>query len=185
MSERGPRHQAKLAGESRYFTGKPCLRGHLSERITGCGACTECRRELECERYKENYEKKIKPKRSTPQALEMAALKMAKIRSSMPDEKKQADRERAKLKPREWRRKNPGHRNALKRKYIADKSNRTPKWANLQKINDFYKNCPAGNHVDHIVPLRAKNASGLHVHHNLQYLPAHENMRKNNRFEVK
>ena len=185
MNERGPRHQAKLAGESRYFTGKPCLRGHLSERITNCGACTECRRELERERYKKNYEKKIKPRRSTPQALEMAALKMAKIRSSMSDEKKQADRERAKLKSREWRRKNPGHRNALKRKYIADKFNRTPKWANLQKINDFYKNCPPGNHVDHIVPLRAKNASGLHVHHNLQYLPAHENMRKNNRFEVK
>lgn len=184
MSEKGARHKAKLAGESRYFTSKPCSRGHISERMTDSGVCMECRRELERERYKENYEKKIKPRRSTPKALEAAATKMAKIRASMPEEKKQAYRERAKLKAREWRKKNPGHRNALKRKYVADKANRTPRWADLQKINNFYKNCPPGHHVDHIVPLRAKNASGLHVHHNLQYLPAHENMRKNNRFEV-
>ena len=36
------RHIAIVAGASRYRTGKPCLRGHLSDRYTGTGTCVEC-----------------------------------------------------------------------------------------------------------------------------------------------
>ncbi len=57
----------------------------------------------------------------------------------------------------------------------------TPKWANLQAITDFYKNCPEGCHVDHVIPLNGKNVSGLHVLENLQYLPAAENLKKSNK----
>jgi hypothetical protein len=65
----------------------------------------------------------------------------------------------------------------------AAKLQRTPKWANQDAIKEFYQNCPAGHHVDHIIPLQAERASGLHVIENLQYLSVAENTSKQNRFE--
>jgi hypothetical protein len=58
-----------------------------------------------------------------------------------------------------------------------------PIWANLKKIMEIYVNRPEGYHVDHIIPLRGKTVSGLHVESNLQYLPALENMKKHNTFK--
>lgn len=56
-----------------------------------------------------------------------------------------------------------------------------PKWADIEKIREVYKNCPKGYHVDHIIPLRGKNVCGLHVHYNLQYLTPKQNMIKGNK----
>lgn len=59
----------------------------------------------------------------------------------------------------------------------------TPIWARKKDIRNFYKDCPANYHVDHIVPLKGKNVSGLHCLKNLQYLKAEANLRKGNRYE--
>ena len=67
-------------------------------------------------------------------------------------------------------------------KYRAAKINRTPIWANLDKIKEIYDLCPEGYHVDHIVPLQGELVSGLHVENNLQYLLAEENLKKHNKF---
>lgn len=60
--------------------------------------------------------------------------------------------------------------------------NAIPIWANLEKIKDFYRFCPVGYEVDHIIPLRGKYVSGLHVEGNLQYLSKTENRSKSNKF---
>lgn len=69
-------------------------------------------------------------------------------------------------------------------KYRSAISNRTPSWANLSAIKDIYDNCPAGYHVDHIIPLQGINVSGLHVENNLQYLLAKDNLVKTNKFDI-
>lgn len=71
---------------------------------------------------------------------------------------------------------------ARQAKYSAAKLQRTPPWADLEKIRKIYRNCPEGYHVDHIIPLQGELISGLHVESNLQYLPAIENCRKGNKF---
>jgi hypothetical protein len=71
--------------------------------------------------------------------------------------------------------------NAREAKRRAIKLNATPRFADLKKIKEIYKNCPKGYHVDHIIPLTSKVVCGLHVHWNLQYLTANDNRRKSNK----
>lgn len=59
----------------------------------------------------------------------------------------------------------------------------TPKWCNKTVLNKFISNCPEGYHVDHIIPLRGKFVWGLNTPENLQYLPAQENLSKNNKID--
>lgn len=69
-------------------------------------------------------------------------------------------------------------------KYKLDRANRCVTWANSSEIVSFYKNCPEGYHVDHILPLKGILVSGLHILENLQYLTAEENMQKGNRIDL-
>jgi hypothetical protein len=77
--------------------------------------------------------------------------------------------------------KNPHIQKAILAKRRAAKLKATPKFANLNKIKEVYKNCPKGYHVDHIIPLQGKNVCGLHVEWNLQYLTPSDNHSKSNK----
>lgn len=37
-------------------------------------------------------------------------------------------------------------------------------------------------HVDHIIPLKGRQVSGLHIETNLRIIPAQENVRKSNKW---
>lgn len=74
-------------------------------------------------------------------------------------------------------------------KHRADKIQRTPPWADLDKIKTVYieatrisKETGIVHHVDHIVPLMGRKVSGLHVFENLQIIPARDNLSKSNNF---
>jgi hypothetical protein len=66
-----------------------------------------------------------------------------------------------------------------------------PPWADKQKIREIYKlasrlwdETGEPHHVDHIIPIKGKAVSGLHVHDNLQVIKAVDNLRKGNKFEA-
>jgi 5-methylcytosine-specific restriction endonuclease McrA len=68
----------------------------------------------------------------------------------------------------------------------------TPKWLtdeNKAEMQAIYVKCTQltketgiSHHVDHIIPLKGKTVTGLHVPWNLQILTATENISKGNRF---
>jgi hypothetical protein len=83
--------------------------------------------------------------------------------------------------------------NANVNKRRADKLNRTPKWLtkdDLWLIKEAYELSVLRTklfgfkwHVDHIIPLKGKTVSGLHVPNNLQVIEGKLNIMKNNKFE--
>jgi len=76
---------------------------------------------------------------------------------------------------------NKGYYKSKSNKRRALKQKAIPKFANLDKIKEIYKNCPKGYHVDHIIPLNNPIVCGLHVEWNLQYLSAKDNCSKGNK----
>jgi 5-methylcytosine-specific restriction endonuclease McrA len=83
-----------------------------------------------------------------------------------------------------WAKSNPGKIVAAKARRRAAEKQQCPAWSELLEVQDFYERCPEGMEVDHIVPLRGKLVSGLHVLENLQYLEQSENRKKGNRFNL-
>ena len=100
----------------------------------------------------------------------------------------QRNKEHYKELSRKWAAENRDKANAIKAKYKAAKIQRTPQWADLDKIEEFYaearrltEETGIDHHVDHIFPLRGDVVSGLHVETNLQILTAEQNHRKYNK----
>lgn len=90
---------------------------------------------------------------------------------------------------KKWVEANPDKDRAAKAANRADRIMRVPVWADRERIKTYYNVCAFFNeingyakyHVDHILPLNGKKVSGLHVHNNLQVIPAKDNLRKGNR----
>lgn len=176
------RQEALALGKGRYFTGKPCLRGHLSERWTKWRGCIECMQgEIE-DRYRA---------RAKARGIDLKALSIERTRrydKRHPDRRRaisKAWRERNKGKVAacnaRWDKANPERRCALVQKRKAQKLQATPVWANIAEIEQVYKERPKGMQVDYIVPLISPVVCGLHVPWNLQYLTPSENFSKGNR----
>lgn len=100
--------------------------------------------------------------------------------------------DQAKQRYKQWAIENRGIINANVRRYELAKINRTPCWINkvdLWIMKEAYDLAAKRTkllgflwHVDHIIPLRGKTVSGLHVPSNLQVIPAVLNISKGNKF---
>lgn len=92
-------------------------------------------------------------------------------------------KERAYANTARWKRKNKKVYNAYLSSVKKLVKQATPKWLDMKLLQIVHKNCPDGMQVDHIIPIKNENVSGLNVPWNLQYLSAFDNNSKNNKFD--
>lgn len=176
MLEILPRWLARREGHVFYFTGQPCRNGHLDKRYVSYNRCKTCH---EINVAKQKLRPEFKAKHS-------ARDKAWKLRN--PEGRKQAvtnwelkNPDHKRIRTKEWERRNPERVKAKKKRMgSAQKRARRqrPPWVDRSMLRAIYAACPPGHSVDHIIPLKGKTVSGLHVPWNLQYLTQSENSTK-------
>lgn len=193
------RAAARLAGASRYFTGKPCLRGHVAERVTANATCVDCYVVAHRERYHADplrlEKRKAGYQRNREKILaaqkEYAARKSDQIRARKA-EYTRANRESLSATHRRWRNGPGRHKAAAVQNERRHRHRRqTPPWVDRNACRVFYEIASRASRctgipfeVDHVIPLAGKAVSGLHVPWNLAVIPAYQNRKKGNRLPL-
>lgn len=195
------RNEAIQSGRLFYFTGKPCLRGHVVERRVANYCCVQCEAEKSARYYRESTEKALAAQKKWRDKNKVQLANRQKRYRTENAEKiaeslrqwREVNKDRVADTKKQWVENNRGKKNASLSKRHAAKLNRSPIWLSeddLWVIEEAYNLAKIRQqatgivwHVDHIVPLQGKSVSGLHVPWNLQVIPAVENMSKGNRFQ--
>jgi hypothetical protein len=174
---------------------KPVSLFYANKRMKD-GVNTFC---IECHKA-DNLQRKQKNRANT----EFKAAENAKTA-----QRRSANKERYNKLTKEWRTRNVEHLRTYGQAYRAQHQGlinflcqkrkialqqRTPLWLSeddFWMIEQAYDIAAARTkltgiswHVDHVIPLRGKTVSGLHTPLNLRVIPASENQRKSNTFEV-
>ena len=179
------RKEAKEIGSKYYYTGQPCIRGHVAIRKTK-GSCVECMKE---DWALDNAKRAEKPKSEASKAAGKRYYEKNKV----------AVKARANARPkvevtaykRKYKDANPELYKALtsvrKRRHRAA----TPKWVTPEQklaMRQLYLQAMeltrlTGERyvVDHIVPLISDEVCGLHVPWNLRVITQEENLKKSNK----
>lgn len=180
-----PKKKAKEFGLKRFFTFKPCSFGNLSERHTSSGKCL-C---ADCAEYIRLKTADWHRRNSSS----VAARK--KIQKSIdPDYQRRyylANKEKVSARCRINYELNPERHFEKAKRRVVSKMNRTPPW--YGELDEFavieikslcwYRERATGIkwNIDHMIPMQAKTASGLHCWQNFQVIPEFHNKSKRNR----
>jgi hypothetical protein len=199
--------EARDSGEKHYFTGKPCKRGHISLRQTSGLSCMECNRENQAERMKDKEKRAAQiartvawTKRKRAESVEFKnkdnEYRKEWTRKKMQDpEYALKIKEQSRISSAKRREQNPTENRFKAASYKASRINRSPPWLtknDRNQMRSFYAIRDWLNitmfgvkyEVDHVVPLRGRTVSGLHVPWNLQVIRGTENSRKGNKHET-
>lgn len=176
---------AKSQGLLRYHTGKPCKHGHVDDRLVSNGTCCECNKLKVLKWQQENPDKTKRNHDAWVQRNPGVAAKRANDWYNA-----NIDRHREQVK--KYHASKPHFRALLSSKARASQLQRTPSWLTEDDwwmIDQIYQLAQLRTaatsvewHVDHIIPLRGKTVSGLHVPANLRVIPAKLNLKKGNRY---
>ena len=177
------RAAAKAAGETTYFTGRPCKFGHVVNRVTASGSCVECAKA----NHRRSYKKRIA---ANPNWFKEQYAKNPEYHRQKRKEYRLKNPEKERLISLASMQKRKPQKAAEERARQARKLKATPFWltqqhreqmkavyVSAQKTSDLAGfNC----HVDHIIPLKGKDVCGLHVPWNLRIVSQSYNSRKSN-----
>ena len=175
---------ARAEGRKTYCTGRACKHGHIAPRNTADASCTACRAAFS-ETYRQEARDYAQRRRDEALATDPDGTRAAWSASNRarrerdPEAVRALERKHGRLK----RERHPKRKLADTRARQAARQQRTPPWADLAAIKAFYEACPDDMVVDHVIPLRGRTVSGLHVLINLQYLTPAANLAKGNRFD--
>lgn len=178
---------AKLLGNKYYFTGKPCIRGHIALRKTK-GSCVEC---VKDDWVIDNEKRKGKPKSEAAKAAGRRYYEKnkeaVKARSAArPVEEKRQHKNK-------YREQNPELYKAITSVRKRRHREATPRWITKEQklsMRQLYLQAQqmtkiTGERyvVDHIIPLISNDVCGLHVPWNLRVITQEENLKKSNKIE--
>lgn len=196
------RAEAKAQGLKFYNTGKPCKHGHLSDRYTSTAICIECVKVAGVDRYKNNRDAQLASWRKWYEANK-------DVHHARSRRWQAANLDRTHANAKAWAAANPEKIKARRNRYIerhpdkytawavasvARRAKRMPKWLSADDkwlLRQAYALAKQRTEmfgfvweVDHIIPLRGAEVSGLHAPTNVQVIPKALNRMKRNMYHL-
>ncbi len=183
MTKPSNRKQAQALGLKTYFTGKPCKRGGIADRrLNGdclCDVCIEFTKQLKQKYSVNNYHKHREWAKANPE-------KMAEYKKNWQEK----NRVEQTIRLKKWKKDNPEKILTYVHQRIAARIKRTFTWYGefdafvmheaLLLATRRYSTTGIKWHMDHMIPLRSKTASGFHCASNIQVILEALNVRKRN-----
>jgi len=192
--EYNKKFKEKHDGNLYYFTGEPCIRGHVSKRLVSNRSCIECSKESHLENRDERLKVMKKRYHENKDYYSMYSKKWyLENRESVLDRVNKyriENKEYLKEYYKNYYYENKNKYVAFSAKRKSQKINSTPNWLNkeqenqlkyIYRLREILSNDYITYHVDHIIPLQNDKVCGLHVPWNLQILTAQDNLSKSNK----